>query len=168
MKHWNVFGANWSMCHLTTWSFGARKNPSKAPGIQQPCLLTFWWNTQTKDPFLRPIRQEPPLRTASCDKRTINTGRHGPGGARNLTRETGTLDSLGSLLDLVLVAAAMSGDHLTRSCLHVHCGKRETGLSLSDSDKNYQSSARALKHEEIRNAWGRDQLISEWCFTLSW
>lgn len=89
---------------------------------------------------------------AGCDARTINAGRHGPGGARNLTRETGTLDSLGSLLDLVLVAAAVSGDHLTRPRLHVHCGKPETRLSPSDTDRRNQSSARAQKHEAIRNA----------------
>lgn len=89
---------------------------------------------------------------ASCDTRTINAGRHGPGGARNLTRETGTLDSLGSLLDLVLVAAAVSGDHFTCPRFHVHCGKPETWLSPSDTDRKNQSSARAQKHKVIRNA----------------
>lgn len=71
--------------------------------------------------------------------RTVHAGRHGPGGARHLTRETGALDSLGSLLDLVLVAAAMGGDHLARSRLHVHCGKPEKRLSPSDSSANDQS-----------------------------
>lgn len=51
----------------------------------------------------------------------VNTGRHGPGGASDLSREAGTFDSLRPLLNLVLVAAAMGSDHLTRPCLHVHC-----------------------------------------------
>lgn len=63
-------------------------------------------------------------------KRTVHTGGHGPGGARYLSRETGTFDCLRSFLNLVLVAAAMGGDHLTRACLHVHWETRrdtETG-----------------------------------------
>lgn len=50
----------------------------------------------------------------------INTGRHGVGGPSDLSREAGTLDSLRSLLNLVLVAAAMGRDHLTGPRLHVH------------------------------------------------
>lgn len=42
------------------------------------------------------------------------------GGPSNLSREAGTFDGLRSLLDLVLVTAAMSSDHLTGPCLHVH------------------------------------------------
>ena len=52
---------------------------------------------------------------------TINTGGHGPGGAGNLSREAGTFDSLRPLLNLILVAAAMGSDNLTRPCLHMHC-----------------------------------------------
>lgn len=63
---------------------------------------------------------------------TINTGGHGPGGASDLSREAGTFDSLRSLLDLVLVAAAMGSDHLTRPCLHMHCEtERETHTVFS-------------------------------------
>lgn len=58
---------------------------------------------------------------------TINTGGHGPSGASNLSREAGTFDSLRSLLNLVLVAAAMGSDHLTRPCLHMHC-ERERAI----------------------------------------
>lgn len=60
--------------------------------------------------------------------RTVHTGGHGPGGSGYLPWETGTFDRLRSLLNLVLVAAAMGGDHLTRSCFHMHCetGGRQT------------------------------------------
>lgn len=51
----------------------------------------------------------------------VDAGGHGPGGAGDLSREAGTLDGLRSLLDLVLVAAAMGSDHLTGPGLHVHC-----------------------------------------------
>lgn len=61
---------------------------------------------------------------------TINTGGHGPSGASNLTREAGTFDSLRSLLNLVLVAAAVGSNHLARPCLHVHC-EREKGTQLN-------------------------------------
>lgn len=50
----------------------------------------------------------------------IDTGRHGVGGPSDLSREAGTFDGLRSLLDLVLVAAAMGCDHLTGPRLHVH------------------------------------------------
>lgn len=61
--------------------------------------------------------------------RTINAGGHGPGGAGDLAREAGALDRLRSLLDLVLVAAAMGGDHLARPGLHVHYETaRERGI----------------------------------------
>lgn len=43
------------------------------------------------------------------------------GSASNLSREAGTFDGLRSLLDLVLVAAAMGRDYLTSPRLHVHC-----------------------------------------------
>jgi len=50
----------------------------------------------------------------------IDAGRHGVGGPSDLSREAGTLDGLRSLLDLVLVAAAMGCDHLTGPSFHVH------------------------------------------------
>lgn len=59
--------------------------------------------------------------------RTVNTGGHGLSGASNLSGEAGTFDSLRSLLNLVLVAAAMGSDHLARPRLHMHCEReRET------------------------------------------
>lgn len=51
---------------------------------------------------------------------TVDAGRHGPSSAGDLSREAGTFDSLRSLLDLVLVAAAMGSNHLTRPRLHMH------------------------------------------------
>lgn len=40
--------------------------------------------------------------------------------SRHLSREAGALDSLGSLFDLVLVAASVSGNYLTGSLFHVN------------------------------------------------
>lgn len=76
---------------------------------------------------------------------TINTGGHGPGGACNLSREAGTFDSLRSLLNLVLVAAAMGSDHLTRSCLHMHCEtERWTHTVYNTQDSQYQTFHKCL------------------------
>ena len=58
--------------------------------------------------------------------RTVDAGGHGPGGSGHLPREAGALDRLGPLLYLVLVAAAMSSDHLTRPCLDMDCRDTET------------------------------------------
>lgn len=65
-------------------------------------------------------------------KLTIHTGRHHAGGAGYLSWETGTFDCLRSFFNLVLVAAAMGGNHLARACLHMHWeteGDTETGCS---------------------------------------
>lgn len=129
IKHWNVWQRliNVSFGHIVIWG---KKRCAESP--RHPSTLSANVpdeHADAKDPFLRPGAPtgNPKPWAARCHARTINAGRHGPGGARNLTRETGALDSLGSLLDLVLIAATMSGDHLTRSCLHVHCGEPETG-----------------------------------------
>lgn len=50
---------------------------------------------------------------------TFHTGGSGSGGARHLPRETGTLDGLRALLNLILITAAMDGHHLTRPLLHL-------------------------------------------------
>lgn len=62
--------------------------------------------------------------------RTVDAGWHGVSGAGDLSREAGTFDSLRSLLDLVLVTAAVGSDHLTRARLHMHCETTDTGFSL--------------------------------------
>lgn len=68
------------------------------------------------------------------NKHTINTGGHGPSRTSDLSGEAGAFDGLGSLLDLVFVAAAMGSDHLTRPGLHVHCGAERRGL-INQSNK---------------------------------
>ena len=50
---------------------------------------------------------------------TFHTGGSGSGGARHLPGETGTLDGLRALLNLILITAAMDGHHLTRPLLHL-------------------------------------------------
>lgn len=40
--------------------------------------------------------------------------------SRHLSREAGAFDSLGSLFDLVLVAASVSSNYLTGSCFHMN------------------------------------------------
>lgn len=50
---------------------------------------------------------------------TFHTGGSGSGGAGDLPGETGTLDGLRALLNLVLITAAMDGHHLTRALLHL-------------------------------------------------
>lgn len=68
----------------------------------------------------------------SFAERTINTGGHGPGGAGHLSREAGTFDGLRSLLNLVLVAAAMGSDHLAGSCLHMYCERERERQSIEE------------------------------------
>lgn len=50
---------------------------------------------------------------------TFHTGGSCSGGASYLPGETGTLDGLRALLDLILITAAMVGHHLTCSLLHL-------------------------------------------------
>lgn len=66
---------------------------------------------------------------------TFHTGGSGSGRPSNLPREAGALDGLRSLLNLVLVAAAMDGHHLTGALLHLirHCERQTRG---GDTDKS--------------------------------
>ncbi len=50
---------------------------------------------------------------------TFHTGGSGSGGASDLPRETGTLDGLRALFNLILITAAMDGHHLTCPLLHL-------------------------------------------------
>lgn len=57
---------------------------------------------------------------------TFHTGGSGSGRASDLPRETGTLDGLRALLNLILITAAMHRHHLTCPLLHlVWCCERE-------------------------------------------
>lgn len=80
---------------------------------------------------------------------TFHAGGPGSGGAGHLAGETGTLDGLRTLLDLVLVAAAMDGHHLAGALLHLvrHCqrgrGREGEGrgyFQLIDSDRSLSAS----------------------------
>lgn len=50
---------------------------------------------------------------------TFHTGGSGSGRASDLPRETGTLDGLRALLNLILITAAMHRYHLTCPLLHL-------------------------------------------------
>lgn len=50
---------------------------------------------------------------------TFNAGGSGSSGASNLPWETGTLDGLRALLNLILITAAMDGHNLTCPLLHL-------------------------------------------------
>lgn len=54
-----------------------------------------------------------------CSAFTFHTGGSGSSGASDLPWETGTLDGLRALLDLILITAAMDGHNLTRPLLHL-------------------------------------------------
>ena len=74
---------------------------------------------------------------------TVHTGRRGPRCSRHLSREAGAFDGLGALLDLVLVAAAVGGDHLAGPRLHVNCGTH--GVSQGSAGHEHTGSARGQR-----------------------
>lgn len=57
--------------------------------------------------------------TEGCGVFTFHTGGSGSSGASNLPWETGTLDGLRALLNLILITAAMDGHNLTCPLLHL-------------------------------------------------
>lgn len=58
--------------------------------------------------------------TSTGSKRTVYAWWRRSCRSRHLSREAGAFDGLGSLFDLVLVAAAVCGDYLACSCFHVN------------------------------------------------
>lgn len=62
-------------------------------------------------------------------KRTVYTWWCRSRRSRHLSREAGAFDSLGSLFDLVLVAASVCGDYLACSCFHVNWKHKKSGRS---------------------------------------
>lgn len=86
-------------------------------------------------------------------KRTVYTRWRRSRRSRHLSREAGALDGLGSLFDLVLVAAPVCGDYLACSCFHVNWKQKKSGRSLINRCNN-----KGL----IKN-------VSNWClFYFTW
>lgn len=63
-------------------------------------------------------------------KRTVYTRWRRSRRSRHLSREAGAFDGLGSLFDLVLVAAPVCGDYLACSCFHMNWKHKKSGKSL--------------------------------------
>ena len=68
---------------------------------------------------------------------TVHAGGSVPGCPGHLARQTRTLDCLGALLDAVLIAASVSGDHFTRASLWC----KETTVENNDETTNQQKQA---------------------------
>lgn len=69
-------------------------------------------------------------------KRTVYTRWRRSRRSRHLSREAGAFDGLGSLFDLVLVAAPVRGDYLACSCFHMNWKHKKSGRSLINRFNN--------------------------------
>lgn len=68
---------------------------------------------------------------------TIHARRSRPRRSCHLSRKAGAFDSLRSLLDLVLVATSVRGNHLAGPCLHVNWKHKKQHLLVFPFDKSY-------------------------------